>query len=120
MTTYNPNNPIWIDYAIQIVPVGQRLAANAHSSQHGNYFASDTDEFSWDSARELTKSENGAPPTSALLIGGLIRQSQKDAFVNFGSDINGGKVYLESAGWTIETALSDADLYFIPDDEDLI
>ncbi len=116
MTTYNPNNTTWIDYAIQIVPVGQRNAAKAYESEHGNHFPSDNDGVAWDSARELTKSASGDPPVTALMIAGLIQQSQKDAFVTFGSDIPAGVVYLESEGWTIETALNDQGLFFVPEE----
>ncbi|GAH84892.1 unnamed protein product [marine sediment metagenome] len=112
---HNPDNPLWIDYAIQIVPKGKRNSAKTWENEHGNYFPSDTDGIAWDTARELAKSEEENAPVTALMIAGLIRQPQKDAFVDFGSDIPGGVVYMESDGWTIESVLSEEDLHFVPE-----
>ena len=110
---------IWIDTAIQFIPVGQRVAANARAAAHGNYFPSDTDEFTWNGARECTHAAAPIPPATHLMVSERIRQPQKDAFVNFGSDIPSGKVYLESDGWTIQSALDDMGLKLIEDDDDL-
>jgi hypothetical protein len=117
MGFYNPANPTWVDFAIQICAVGQRNTAASFATANGNHFPSDNDAIAWQQARELSAAGNPSPPATHLMVCELIRQDQKTALQNYGSSVPGGKVYFESEGWTIEAALADNNLDYVPDEE---
>ena len=115
---HNPNNPVWIDYVWQIVPVGARAAANPSAANNGNYYPTDTDENTFINAIGLTQAAAPVPPVTHLGIGMLIRQAQKDDLINFGSSVPGGVYYLETDGWDWDSVLADAGLKVVPDNEE--
>ena len=110
MSIHNPNNTTWIDYLWTIVPIGQRVAANARSTNLGNYFPSDNDDTTWDNATELRPDNPGTGPATHLLSAGLVQQNVID---DLPIDIPASNTWRESEGWTYETVLADAGMEVI-------
>ena len=111
---HNPANTIWKDYVFMILPIGQRIAANAAAESSGNYFPSDDDGATWDSAQELRPDNPGSGPATHLLVGMLVRQETIDDLPNFKTNFPGSDYWQESAGWTLESVLADANMQKMP------